>query len=165
LRFILIVIFPIFNFHMTTTKLNLIALADDDADDRDIFMEICDSLDNDIRVLFFENGLQLLDYLVKKNTTLPSTLFLDINMPVKDGFDCLKEIRDERKFNDIRIIIYSTSITTSDVNKSRRLGADRFLQKPSDFYKLVQVVKDILDIDWENQYNSSSQSNFLVLPT
>lgn len=141
---------------------HLIALADDDADDREIFADVCSDMDSELDLLLFKNGKALLDHLDVPNISLPEILFLDINMPIKDGFECLAEIRSKTELNELCIIVYSTSISISDVKKAKELGADGFLQKPSSYGKLKSAVQKILDTDWSDPCSQLDEMNFLI---
>lgn len=140
----------------------LIALADDDMDDREIFCEVCSNLDIALEVLLFENGHELLHYLHGPAAAIPNILFLDINMPVKNGFEALSAIRSKEDFDSMCIIMYSTSVVRSDVNKARVLGANLFFQKPYDFRKFSSTIRKILDTDWKDPCEQIEEKNFLI---
>jgi CheY-like chemotaxis protein len=74
-----------------------IVLADDDEDDRLLFTEAFEELKIDTRVDTFKDGVELMNYLNKEDSILPSILFLDLNMPKKSGIECLKEIKQKEK--------------------------------------------------------------------
>ncbi len=110
-------------------KSPLILLVDDDADDRDTFADVCRDLDQKVKLKLFKNGMELLNYLNLDNAEIPSIVFLDINMPVKNGFECLGDLRNKSKFRELCIIIYSTSIANRDVDKGQSIRRQRFLGK------------------------------------
>ena len=148
---------------MTDPKKHVVALADDDPDDREIFADVCTDVDKNLKAMLFKNGKELLDHLNSPKAIIPNILFLDINMPVIDGFECLKLIRSKTEFNKLCIIIYSTSVNSADVNKARNLGADGFLQKPSSYGKLRTVFIQILDTNWRDDPCSQlNEENFLI---
>jgi len=93
---------------MSNTPLNIV-LADDDEDDRMFFGEALEELALQVKVSLFKNGQELLDFLNLPNTVLPNLVFLDLNMPVKNGWECLREIRKNTKLKDLSVAIYSTS--------------------------------------------------------
>jgi len=72
---------------------------------------------------------------------LPEILFLDLNMPRKNGFECLKEIRSNKKFDEISIAIYSTSAAERDIEATFIAGANVYISKPNDFNELKQVLE------------------------
>jgi|SRR6218665_661436 len=130
-----------------------IFLADDDEDDRNFFTEAITELKMENRVTTFKDGKDLMDYLENPESRLPHILFLDLNMPCKTGFDCLKEIRANSRFKDISIAIYSTSSSEKDIEETFVGGANIYIKKPNDFSKLKKVIKDVVNINW--QFHSS----------
>lgn len=130
-----------------------IFLADDDEDDRNFFTEAITELKMEHKVTTFKDGKDLMDYLENPDAKLPHVLFLDLNMPCKTGFDCLKEIRANNRFKDISIAIYSTSSSEKDIEETFVGGANIYIKKPNDFSKLKKVIKDVVNINW--QFHSS----------
>jgi len=130
-----------------------IFLADDDEDDRNFFTEAITELKMESKVTTFKDGKDLMDYLENPDSKLPHILFLDLNMPCKTGFDCLKEIRANNRFKDISIAIYSTSSSEKDIEETFVGGANIYIKKPNDFSKLKKVIKDVVNINW--QFHSS----------
>ena len=147
---------------MIDLKKYVVALADDDPDDREIFSDVCADVDKDLKVMLFKNGKELLDHLNNPSANVPGILFLDINMPVIDGFECLRLIRSKTEFNQLCIIVYSTSVNSADVSKARNLGADGFLQKPSSYGNLRKAFLQILDTDWSDPCSQLNEENFLI---
>ncbi len=147
---------------MSHLKNHIIAITDDDMDDREIFLEVCNAACPDINVLVFENGDHLLQHLKNPEKTDPAILFLDINMPKVNGFDCLRKIRESQEFDKLCIIMYSTSVSQADVNKAKELGADGFLQKPCNYSRLMKSIEKILETDWTDPCAEIHQSNFLI---
>ncbi len=118
-----------------------ILLADDDEADRLLFKEAFEELKINTNVLSVNNGEQLMEYLNRKGIVLPEILFLDLNMPRKNGFECLKEIRSNKKFDEISIAIYSTSAAERDIEATFIAGANVYISKPNDFNELKQVLE------------------------
>ncbi len=75
-----------------------ILLADDDEDDRMLFEDALNQVKSKVRLSTAEDGHMLLEML--KNRPLPDVIFLDLNMPGKNGFECLQEIRQAQQ--DVR---------------------------------------------------------------
>lgn len=125
-----------------------ILLADDDESDRLLFKDAFKELKIKSIIHTVNNGTQLMDYLAKIDAALPHLIFIDLNMPRKNGVECLKEIRSNKKFKEIVIAIYSTSASENDINETFRNGANVYIKKPSDFSILKQLLaKVISDID------------------
>lgn len=132
---------------MENEQLNIL-LADDDADDRLFFKEAMEEIHIETMVSIVNDGIELLDYLNHSNNYLPDIIFLDINMPGKNGLECLRELREDGRYNQIMIVIYSTSGAESDMKEAYQCGANVYLKKAGDFAELkaslAHVLKDTL---------------------
>src|SRR6476620_10505234 len=102
--------------------------ADDDRDDLDIFVEVAKDLN--VTPHTYESADELIGAL-KNAPELPTHLFLDLNMPVKSGFEALSEIKAMPQFNEIPVIILSTASSENTVSKCEALGADLYICKPN----------------------------------
>lgn len=118
-----------------------ILLADDDEADCLIFKEAFEELEIRSSIQIVNSGQELMDLLGKDDLLLPHFLFLDLNMPIKNGLTCLKEIRANKLLNDMFIAIYSTSSFDQDVIETFRNGANAYIQKPNDFEKLKRTLE------------------------
>lgn len=140
----------------------LITLADDDEDDRLFFTDAFEELKINTVVNTVNNGRELLNYLNHPETVLPHIIFLDLNMPILNGIDCLKEIKQNDKFKDIAIAIYSTSSSDQDVEDTFVLGANIYIKKPSNFNELKKIVSEVVIINWQYHTNGLNKDNFLL---
>lgn len=140
-----------------------ILLADDDADDCLLFRDALGELDLDTKLSTVVNGEQLMEVLSRMDP-LPDLLFLDLNMPRKNGFDCLKEIRGSERLHLLRVIILSTSLEENMVNVLYANGADYYICKPNEFSQLVSVIRIALTITSETDRPRPSRKEFLLLP-
>ena len=122
-----------------TRKINSVLLTDDDPDDRFLFEEALLSADPDITYQSAVDGLDAIDKL--KKGSLPDVIFLDVNMPRMNGIACLQELRQIPLLSEIAVIMYSTSSYYRD--ECFKLGADAYIEKPSDFAKLCEKLKVI----------------------
>lgn len=120
-----------------------IILAEDDEDDRLLFMDAMSDISADIPVQVAINGEELMGML-KARETSPEMIFLDLNMPVKNGFQCLEEIKADDKLKDCTVVILTTSRNPADVNRAYNLGATLFVTKPVDFRALQSTLKNII---------------------
>lgn len=118
-----------------------ILLADDDEADCMIFKEAFEELDIKSHVQIVNGGQELMELLHKSGVPLPHFLFLDLNMPVKNGLACLKEIRANKLLSDMFIAIYSTSASEQDIVETFRNGANVYIQKPNDFVTLKRILE------------------------
>lgn len=140
----------------------LITLADDDEDDRLFFTDAFDELKINTVVNTVKNGRELINFLNHSETVLPNIIFLDLNMPILNGIDSLKEIKQNEKFKDIAIAIYSTSSSEEDIENTFVLGANIYIKKPSNFNDLKKILSDVVTINWQYHTNGLNKENFLL---
>ena len=114
-------------------------IVDDDKDDRFFFRSAIRKNNPSYECIEAEDGADALKQL-QKAKQLPDFIFLDLNMPKMDGRECLKELKKDKTFKKIPVIIYSTSGYTVDVKVKKELGADFFLTKLSDIYSLPEEL-------------------------
>ncbi len=119
-------------------------LADDDLDDRELFMEALAQIPIPTVVKQFDNGIDLMDDLFSTKD-LPDVIFLDLYMPIMDGFECLTDIRSFAKFSDIKIVVYSSLYRTREVNQLKQDGANQYLQKPPSYNQLKILLYQSLN--------------------
>ena len=124
-------------------------LVDDDSDDQLIFEETLNELKIDIECVMVNNGVEALQML-KSSEDRPSLIFLDLNMPFMNGFECLSELKKEDALKEITVIIFTTSDNPTDHKKSMDMGANWFLTKPSDIRILKKKLTEIFDMDFAN---------------
>ncbi len=139
-----------------------IILADDDEADRLLFTEAFSELKIKTIVRTVNNGMQLMEWLNMENIRLPHLVFLDLNMPGKDGFQCLKEIKSDDNLKDIFIAIYSTSESEKDMEETFRNGANIYICKPADFNKLKQVLEKAVMTTYQYQSEPMKREFFLL---
>jgi len=127
-----------------------IMLADDDADDRFLFKKALKEIPITTHLTTVSNGEELMDYFFKNSMNLPDVLFLDLSMPRKTGFECLVEIKEDKKLEAIPIIVFTTSISSiigAEVKLSNSLvkfGALDYVRKPIDFDQLKHAIHQAL---------------------
>ncbi len=89
----------------------------------------------------------------------PDIVLLDINMPVKDGLEYLKELRENELYKDLPVIMYSTS--RYKINDSFTAGATKYFVKPKTFNDLKKLVQIIYDKSWKSRSATVSDDFFL----
>jgi CheY-like chemotaxis protein len=141
-----------------------ILLADDDAGSREIFIEAMEQIAPHIKVSVAVNGQKLMNALLAQTDVLPDIIFLDLNMPLKNGKECLIEIRNNYKLKDIPIIIYSTSSHDDHIEETFVGGANFYMIKPDSFNDLKVITKNILSLDWVKPI-WPERKNFVLIPT
>ena len=120
-------------------------IVDDDSDDSEMF---CEAFQEAIpRSICFRapNGRRALMALDNEEIELPDLIFLDINMPLMDGWQCLTKLKEGEPYQNIPVIMYSTSSYPEDVAKAQRLGALCFFSKPSNFNELKKGLSLVVE--------------------
>ena len=103
-----------------------------------------------------------MEYLTKAGNVLPQLLFLDLNMPKKNGIECLKEIKANDKLIDIAIAIFSTSLSENDIEETFINGANVYINKPSSFDALKQALNKVVVTAYTYQNTFFNKDNFLL---
>jgi DNA-binding response OmpR family regulator len=127
---------------------NTIIIADDDMDDSLFLVEALRTLHLELIIINVPNGQRLIDVL---GSISPRLIFMDINMPKKNGFDALKEIRSNKILDQPIVIMCSTSGAQNEIKMSQEFGADLYLKKPNDLKNLNKMVEDVFRMDWGNK--------------
>lgn len=130
-----------------------ILLIDDDEDDVFIFKDAMYEIACKIECMTAENGLEAIS-LLRQAEVPPSLIFLDLNMPIMNGFECLKQIKQIEFFKKIPVIIFSTSNSPADRKKATELGADIFFTKTADFKLLKTTLLKILETNFTGALHS-----------
>lgn len=138
-----------------------IILADDDEDDRMFFTDAFDEIKIKTKVQTCNDGVELMNYLNKDDNILPNILFLDLNMPMKNGMECLLEIKADKRFDDIVIAIYSTSSSEEHIEETFVNGANIYIKKPNDFNELKKVLSYVVTLNWQYHTSGLNKDNFL----
>ncbi len=135
------------------SKRCILLMADDDADDRLLVREAFEESGFNGSFAFVEDGQQLLDYLWRRgnydgqDASLPDLILLDLNMPRKDGYEALAEIKKSELCRRIPVVVLTTSDAEEDVIRTYDLGVNSFITKPSD-YESLRRVADALKSYW-----------------
>jgi CheY-like chemotaxis protein len=131
---------------MKSNAPQLIFIVDDDPDDRQIILDAFLENSPQIDYVFIENAETLLENLYSDESEYPALILLDLNMPGMLGLQALKEIRTNKKFSQIPIIVLTTSTLNQDRKTSYELGASCFLRKPDSFGELVKLTNSIVKL-------------------
>ena len=124
-------------------------IADDDPDDRELFIEALRTIDPDCDCITAMDGEEALYKLNNGLPQSPDFIFLDLNMPRVSGKECLAAIKKSAKLDEIPVIIYSTSAEEKDMDETIQSGAAYFLQKPNRFEDLSRALENIISREWK----------------
>jgi CheY-like chemotaxis protein len=118
-----------------------IFLIDDDMEDQQILSEAVTAIDPSIRCLKFFDAQQALNSL--KDTLSPDFIFVDLNMPLMNGYEFMAELKMNTLHSHVPVIVYTTSTRSEDKEKAKQLGAAFFLTKPSSVRELLKMLETV----------------------
>jgi len=138
-----------------------ILLADDDQDDCLFFEEALTELGLNVHFSTVEDGEKLMVTLATL-PLLPDVLFLDLNMPRKNGLECLVEITKNQKLKSLQVIIYSTSFDPKTINSLYERGAKYYIRKPADFNVLKGIISKAITLTLDPTLPTVSKEQFVL---
>ncbi len=130
-------------------------LADDDDDDRVLFRDAMKEVGCEHELVIAQDGEDLLRVLEKQVPPEPVVIFIDLNMPRKNGLECLQAIRENEKLKRIPVVILSTSSQPDSVALAYAHGASFYAVKPGTYAMLKKTIQKVLSIDWKSPLPSS----------
>lgn len=146
---------------MNSSSLHLL-LSDDDLDDCLFFEEALGELPVSATLTIVNDGVELMKLLSAVKQPLPHVLYLDLNMPRKNGFECLVEIKQNEILRQLPVIIFSTSFDSNAVNLLYEQGANYYICKPTNFSQLKTVIAKSIDLISETNNVQVSKNNFVL---
>lgn len=139
-----------------------ILLADDDIDDCTFFEEALNGLPLSTHLTSVNDGEQLMKQLTNETNAIPDVLFLDLNMPRKNGFECLIEIKLSKRLKNLPVVVFSTSMEQEVVNRLYKNGAQYFIHKPAAFQKFKKIIQQTLTLITRESSSQPSRENFVL---
>ena len=139
-----------------------VVLADDDKDDQEIFTDALTETNIPADLTTVGNGQDLMDHLKDPEEPNPEIIFLDINMPGKNGKEVLAEIKRDEEIKDIPTVMLSTSEHVKDVEDSFNAGANLYVQKPYSFKSFTLLLAKIFSFHWAGALLKPFRKTFLM---
>lgn len=140
-----------------------VLLAEDDQDDVVIFELAVKEVNKEYRVPVYmrhaKDG-EVLFILLKENT--PDILFLDINLPCRDGLSCIREIRKNKKYDGLPVIMYTGQKQDTKIDEAFRNGANYYVVKSDTVSELAEKLKKVCSIDWKNYLHYPPRDQFVL---
>jgi CheY-like chemotaxis protein len=139
-----------------------VILADDDKDDQEIFHDALTETNIPSDLTTVDNGQELMDHLKDPSVPNPDIIFIDINMPVKNGKQVLAEIKSDQTLKEIPTVMLSTSDNAKDVEDTFNAGANLYVRKPFSFRSLILLLKKIFTLSWAGVLLKPLRKTFLM---
>ena len=121
-----------------------ILLIDDDDDDQFIFLTALEEVAPASHCDISNNALEAFKYLDTR-IEVPDMIFLDLNMPLMNGFEFLLMLKSDPRFTAVQVFIFSTSDSPEDQDRAKELGAIQFITKTPDIELLKKDLRFIFD--------------------
>jgi CheY-like chemotaxis protein len=144
-------------------RITHILLADDDEDDRELFSDALHELYSKIKLTTAKNGVDLMRLLDTWKGTLPDVIFLDLNMPLKNGFECLDEIKAEERLKELPVVILSTSSQKETMDILFRKQASMYIKKPGTYPELRSAIEQTLNVHLQKLAATYENSDFIII--
>ncbi len=141
-----------------------IFLSDDDADDCMLFAEALQEIynENEAKLTVVNDGITLMKVLDENVPPPPEMIFLDINMPKKNGVECLQEIRSSPKLANIPVIMFSTTSNKDIVDTTYEHGANYYICKPQSYSLLKKTIEHVLSFDFERLNQRPARESYVI---
>ncbi len=120
-----------------------VLIAEDDEEDVDIFKQVLNDLTIEVNLEVAANGIELMQML-EDAAVLPELIFLDLNMPFKNGMLCLQEIKANQRWKNIKVVILSTSSHQDQMKIAYEKGADFYMIKSTSYTDFRNAVAECL---------------------
>lgn len=124
-----------------------VLLVEDNEDDVELTLEALEDSRVRMEIHVVSNGLEAMAFLRKEDKYAgkprPDLILLDLNLPLMDGREVLKEIREDPAFTDIPVVVLTTSQDEEDIMKVYKLHANCYISKPVDFMQFTDIIKKI----------------------
>lgn len=125
-----------------------VMMADDDWEDIEIFKDVLTDLAYDLHLEVAVNGIELMKML-ETTEIYPELIFLDLNMPFKNGMLCLHEIKTNPIWKNIKVIILSTSSHEDQIKAAYAEGADLYMVKSTSYINFKNAVSACIQKNWQ----------------
>jgi DNA-binding NarL/FixJ family response regulator len=129
------------------TEINSVLLAENDLEQCFFFKKSLLQVRRKIQYTEVHDGEALMKLL---RNFMPDILFIDLGMPCKNGMDCIRELRKNRAYDTLPIVVYSINTHPDIIHAAYVSGANLYLVKPSEYYNLVHSLDTILSMDWSD---------------
>ncbi len=130
-------------------------LIEDSQNDIELFLNVVEWIDMGDQVRVFPDGREALEYLLGTGKfegnalDYPAVIFLDLKMPLMDGIEVLKALKENPRTVTHPVVVFTSSNQDIDVVKSYQLGANSYVVKPVQFEKFAETIRELINY-WRN---------------
>jgi CheY-like chemotaxis protein len=142
------------------TQLLNVLLAEDDVADKDFFIDGLRKLNLQHQVSWAKNHTELFDILEKRSDL--DLVIIDLDMPDKNGKECLKQIKANEKYKSLPVIIMTVSKNIDDINEVFDSGAHYYAVKPYSQVNFIETLRQIFNIDWKTAQPLPEKKHFII---
>jgi len=132
---------------MATLKPLEVVLIEDDPGDIELTKEALEGSKVIVNLHVVEDGEEALAFLRRQgrftDAPCPDLILLDLNLPKKDGWDVLRESKQDENWKMIPVVILTASTEEKDILRTYKLGANCYVSKPIGLDQFVAIVKSI----------------------
>lgn len=140
-------------------ELNVL-LAEDDTEDKNFFTHCMEKLGLKHKIIWAKNHDELFEHL--ENEPEINLIIVDLDMPGKNGKECLKEIKAHEKHKTIPVIVMTVSKNMNDIKEVFENGAHYYAIKPYSQSNFVETLRQIFSIDWKKPQPIPEKNNFII---
>jgi CheY-like chemotaxis protein len=146
---------------MTDKTIHLL-LADDNKSEHIFFTHALKSIKRPVKLDILAGGPELIRYFKEGSHALPDILFLDVNMPLRNGKECLAAIRANERCNDMPVVMYSTSDSPRDIEETYELGANIYVRKPNGLDDLSEILTAVIEIYERDRIRRTTREHYVL---
>lgn len=137
-----------------------IILVDDDNDYRLVFAMALQKLDVPVELFYAQSAEEMFGTLQEEPDI--KLVMLDLGMPGKDGRQTLRELKQDKSFSHIPVVIYTVSNSLKDISDTFEAGAHYYVVKPYVPVNFIKAVGKVFSIDWTMEQPQPPRENYVI---
>jgi DNA-binding response OmpR family regulator len=130
-------------------ELFAILMIDDDEEDFTLVKEALTSRGLNVDLYWAEDGDEAMNFLLRRgeyvNARTPNLILLDLNMPRKNGFEVLRDLKANQELRKIPVVILTSSSDEGYVSRGYNIGASSFMLKPLSFDEMAKAMQSLCE--------------------
>ena len=138
-----------------------VILVDDDQDDCMLFEDAMNDIGMLSQLKVANDGEKLFQILSSQSPCFPDLIFLDLNMPKMNGYECISKLRNSALIKCIPIVVFSTTNQVEMIDWVYYNGANLFVNKPNSYFKLKETIRNVVNINFKEESFKNSRKHFI----